>query len=166
MKDAFVGKIRDAAMEMAIHTSAVYFAMAAGVILAGLLIVVIPAAGQTSNLLGRLLDSPFWITQVICGAAAGWLVRRRFNVLNAGYGILFPLALLVLDILIEGLPMRKFVPLIDIYFSANSGDTEGLYKLFFTAPVYTAIAYCIGALFVMFSKREEKDQNSKQPSRA
>jgi hypothetical protein len=120
--------------------------MTASVILTMLLILIIPGAGQTSNLVGRLLDPPFWIPQLACGAMAGWFVSRRFAVFNSGYALLIPLTLLLLNILTEGLRMRAYTPLMDIYFSADSGATEGLYKLFFTAPANTAVAYCAGAL--------------------
>jgi hypothetical protein len=119
--------------------------MIASVILTMLLILIVPGAGQTSNPVGRLVEALFWIPQLACGAMVGWFLRRHFAIFNSGYALLIPLAFLLWNILTEGLRMRAYTPLKDIYFSANSGDTEGLYKLFFTAPVYTAVAYCLGA---------------------
>jgi hypothetical protein len=141
-----VSKVRKVITQTTIHTGAIYLAMLAAVILNMLLILIFPPAGQTSTFVGRMLEPPFWILEIACGAVAGWLVRKRSFVLNSGYGILIPLLLLVWNILTEGLRMRPYTSLIETYFSAHSGDKEGLYKLFLTAPVYTAIAYCLGAL--------------------
>jgi hypothetical protein len=134
--------------------------MVAGVILSMLLALIIPGAGQTSTLVGRVLDPPFWIPEVAAGAAVGWLVRRRLAILNAALCLVVPIVLLVSNILTEGLRMRTYTPLIDIYFSANSGDTEGLYKLTFTAPVYVAVAYCVGALAAKLFKPQTQDLTS------
>ncbi len=114
--------------------------MTASMILTLVLIMIVPGAAETSNLLGRLLDPPFWVPQLVCGVIAGWFVRRRFAVFNSGYALLIPFTLLISNILTEGRELRAYTPLRDVYFSANNGATEGLYELFFTAPVYTAIA--------------------------
>jgi hypothetical protein len=117
--------------------------MLASVLLAMLLILIVPAFGQNSGV-GRVMDAPFCLPEIVCGAIVGWIVRRRFLVSNPGFGILVPLCLLLWNILTEGLRLRNYSPLIDVYFSGNSG--EGLYQLLFTAPLYTGIAYALGAL--------------------
>jgi hypothetical protein len=131
--------------KIGIHGLLAYLATFAGLILAMLCILVIPGAGQTSTVIGKLLDAPFWLSQLVCGAVAGWALRRRLRISGYGYALVIPFLLLVLDIVIEGVPMRKWTPLSDVYFSSNSGDTEGVYKLMFVVPVYTAIAYVMGA---------------------
>ena len=119
--------------------------MLASVLLTMLLILIVPAFGQATGI-GRVMDAPFWLPQIVCGAVFGWIVQRRSLVSNPGFGILVPLCLLLSNILTEGLRMRNYTPLIDVYFSGNSGATEGMYKLVFTAPLYTGIAYTLGAL--------------------
>jgi hypothetical protein len=141
-----VNNERQTFRKIGLHTIAVYLAMFVSVILAMLTTLIIPGAGQASTLIGRTLEPPLWLPQVICGGLAGWIVKRRFGIGDGGFGILIPLLLLLLSIFTEGLEMRPYTPLADIYFSADSGATEGLYKLIFTAPLYTAIAYCLGAL--------------------
>jgi hypothetical protein len=158
-EEALVNKVRKVIAQITIHTGAIYLAMLAAVILTMLLILIFPPAGQKSTFIGSKVEAPFWVPEIICGAAAGWLVRKRFSVLNSGYGILIPLLLLLWNILTEGLRMRSYTPLIDIYFSTHSGDTEGLYELFLTAPLYTAIAYCLGAL-ALISKTKMHDKKS------
>jgi hypothetical protein len=137
--------VRNTISKIMVHTIAVYVAMLASVLLAMLLILIVPAFGQATGV-GRVMDPPFWLPQIVCGAIVGWIVRRHSLVSNPGFGILFPLCLLLWNILTEGLRMRNYTPLIDIYFSGNNGDTEGMYKLVFTAPLYTGIAYTLGAL--------------------
>jgi hypothetical protein len=155
-----VNKVRRAITQITIHTGAIYLAVLTAVIMNMLLILIYPPAGQTSTFIGSKLEAPFWIPEIICGAVAGWVVRERFTFFNAGYGILIPLLLLLCNILTEGLRMRPYTPLIDIYFSAHSGATEGLYELFLTAPLYTAIAYYLAALA---SKITVKTQISRRP---
>ncbi len=128
-----------------IHGILAYLASFAGFILAMLCILVIPGAGQTSTVIGKLLDAPFWLSQLVSGAAAGWVLQRRMRIKGYGYAFVIPVLLLVLDIVFEGVPMRKWTPLSDIYFSSDSGATEGVYKLMFVAPVYSAIAYVMAA---------------------
>jgi hypothetical protein len=120
-----------------------------------LLVLLFPGFGKTSTLVGRLSDSPYWIPQIVSGAVTGWLVRKRSFFFNAGYAVLVPLCLLLSNILTEGLKLRKYTSISDIYFSANNGDTEGLYSLIFTAPVYVAIAYTLGALAAKYSPTGE-----------
>ena len=61
--------------------------------------------------------------------------------------------------------MRKWTPLSNIYFSSDSGDTEGVYKLMFVAPVYTAIAYLIGAGMEQVARRRSQSAKPQvQPS--
>jgi hypothetical protein len=159
-----VSGVRKVITQITIHTGAIYLAMLAAAILTMLLILVFPPAGQTSTFVGRMLEPPFWIPEITCGAAAGWFVRKHFFVLNPGLGILIPLLLLLCNILTEGLRMRRYIPLIDIYFSANNGDTEGLYKLFLTAPLYTAIAYCLGALAFIIKIKMQYTKPAKEPA--
>jgi hypothetical protein len=92
------------------------------------------------------------------------LVRKRFFVFNSAYGILIPLLLLIWNILTEGLRMQPYTPLIDIYFSAHSGATEGLYELFLTAPLYTAIAYSLGALAFIIKMKMQYTKPAKEPA--
>ncbi len=132
--------------ETVLHTVAVYVAMFAGLLISAVIILIVPGAGQASTVIGRLLDPPFWLSEVACGAVVGWWVRNRFSIRLAGLGIIIPALLLGLDVLLEGLAMQKYTPLIDVYFSSNNGDTEGIYKLIFVAPLYTAVAYTLGAL--------------------
>ncbi|MBB5345864.1 hypothetical protein [Tunturibacter empetritectus] len=141
-----MNKPKDVVRQIMIHTLAAYLAMLASVILTGLLILVVPSAGKSSTSLGRILDPPFWAPQLLCGVLMGWYFKRRFELPNPGFVMLIPLTLLLWNIFSEGLAIRHYVSLKDVYFSANSGDTEGLYKLFFTAPVYTAFAYWLGSL--------------------
>ena len=148
-----MSRMADTLKKIVFHTVAVYVAMLASIILTMLLILIIPGAGQVATPIGRLLEPPFWLPQLASGAAAGWLIRRRLSITNGGYGVVLPAVLLAANILTEGLRMRASTPLVDIYFSANSGDTEGLYKLFFTAPLYTAIAYGLGALASKLMKK-------------
>lgn len=149
--------MKDAIKKIGIHTLAVYVAMVASVILTIVLILIIPGAGRAASPVGKVLDAPFWVPQLTCGAALGWFVRRRLSLTNEGYGIILPAVLLGMDILKEGLPMRKWTPLVDIYFSANNGDTEGIYKLIFVAPVYVAAAYALGALASTLAKTKTHD---------
>jgi hypothetical protein len=159
-----VSGVRKIITQITIHTGAIYLAMLAAVILTMLLILIFPPAGQRSTLIGSMTEAPFWTPEIICGAAAGWLIRQRFSILHSGYGILIPLFLLVWNILTEGLRMRPYTPLIDIYFSAHSGDTEGLYELFLTAPLYTAIAYCLGALAFIIKLKMQYTKPAKEPA--
>ena len=145
-------KMALAIKRMVLHTLAVYGAMLAGLLLSAVIILIVPSAGQTSTVIGKALDPPFWLSEVVCGAIIGWLVRCRFSIRLAGLGIIVPTVLLIFDVVFEGLPMRTYTPLSDIYFSSNSGATEGLYKLMFVAPLYTAIAYGLGALASKLTK--------------
>ncbi len=154
--------VRKVITQITLHTGTIYLALLAAVILTMLLILVFPAAGQRSTFIGSMTEAPFWTPEIICGAAAGWSVRRRFFVLNSGYGVLLPLLLLIWNILTEGLRMRPYTRLIDIYFSAHSGDMEGLYELFLTAPLYTAIAYCLGALAFIFKMKMQYKKPAKE----
>jgi hypothetical protein len=137
--------VRNTISKITVNTIAVYLAMLASVLLAMLLILIVPAFGQATGV-GRVMDAPFCLPQIVCGAVVGWIVRRRFLVSDPAFGIFVPLCLLLWNILTEGLRMRTYTPLIDVYFSGHSGDTEGLYGLVFTAPLYTGIAYTLGAL--------------------
>jgi len=76
---------------------------------------------------------------------------------NGGWGIIIPAALLAGNVLMEGLRMRAYTPLVEIYFSANSGATEGRYKVVFTAPLYTAVAYPLGAMAAKLIKTEPRE---------
>jgi hypothetical protein len=144
--DNGMNKLKDVAKQITIHTVVVYAVALVSLLLSLLLVLIIPTFGQTSSVVGRFLEAPYWLPEIACGAITGWIIRKRFRVTNAAYGILVPLCLLLWNILTEGLRMRNYTPLIDVYFSANNGDTEGLYKLIFTAPLYTAVAYALGAL--------------------
>jgi hypothetical protein len=159
-----VSGVRKLISQITIHTGAIYLAMFAAVILSMLLILIFPRAGQTSTFLGRMLEPPFWAPEIVCGAAAGWLIRERFFVRNPAYGILVPLVLLLGNLLTEGLRMRPYTPLVDIYFSANSGATEGLYKLIFTAPAYTAIAYSLGAFALAIKAKVHPKKRETEPA--
>jgi hypothetical protein len=141
--------------KIVIHTGMVYLAWLAAFILAMILILIVPGAGQIASPIGRLLDSPYCLPDVACAAVLGWLAQRRLSIAGAAYGIILPAALLVADVVIEGLPMQKYTSLVDIYFSSNSGDTEGLYKLFLTDPLYCAVSYAFGALASTFVRRRE-----------
>src|ERR1700742_2497519 len=98
-RKGLVSGVRKVITQITIHTGAIYLAMFAAVILTMLLILVFPPAGQRSTFIGSMTEAPFWIPEIICGAAAGWLVRQRSSVLNSGYGLLVPLLLLIWNIL-------------------------------------------------------------------
>jgi hypothetical protein len=153
-----VSKLQDTVEQGTAHTIAVYLATVAGIVLSMLLILIIPGAGRTASLIGRALDPPCWLSEIACGAAAGWFVKRRLDISNVALGLIVPIVLLVSNILTEGLRMRPYTTLTDIYFSANSGDTEGLYKLLLTAPMYTAVAYCASTLAAKISKSQKKQK--------
>jgi hypothetical protein len=143
--------------QILVHTIVVYSVALVSVLLSLLLIAIVPEFGQKASVIGRGLEGPYWLPQIICGAAAGWTMRTRSAVMNAGYGILVPLCLLLLNLLTEGFRMRSYTPIVDIYFSANNGATEGLYKLIFTCPLYTGIAYALGALASKMSRMKPSE---------
>jgi hypothetical protein len=146
-----VSKIGSAIYQIMIHTVVVYCVMFASLLTSLLLVLLIPELGKKSSVVGSILEAPYWMPQILGGFIVGWLIRKRSSLSNAGYAILVPLCLLLSDILTEGLKMRKYTTISDIYFSANNGDTEGLYKLIFTAPLYAGIAYALGALVAKIS---------------
>jgi hypothetical protein len=139
-------RMTDAIKKIAIHTALAYVAMLLGLGVSAVITLIIPGAGETSTIIGRTLDSPFWLAEVGCGVVVGWWMRSRFSIGLSGLVIIIPTLFLGLDILFEGLPMRTYTPLVDIYFSSDNGATEGVYKLMFVAPLYTAIGYCVGAI--------------------
>jgi hypothetical protein len=146
----FADKIGTPLRQITFHTITVYCVVFASFLISMLLVLLIPSLGKTSSTVGGLLEAPYWIPQIAAGAGVGWLVRKRSILLNAGYAIPVPLCLLAWNILTEGPQLRKYTALPDVYFSANNGDTEGLYKLIFTAPLYVAIAYALGALVAKY----------------
>lgn len=137
---------------LVMHTVIVYALFLIGLLLSVLIELVVPGAGQTSSFLGRALETPFWLMEVGCGAIGGWLIGRRFPVKFPILGIVVPTLLLCLDILIEGREMRKYTSLMDVYFTANNGGTEGIYNIMLVAPLYTAIAYTLGDLASKLTK--------------
>ena len=117
-----------------------------------LIILVFPAAGETSTLTGQLTGEPFWLPEIMAGLLLGWFAYETVPSKTAFFGWLVPGCFL----LWKAWSWQRSIAAyddstLDTYFGRNCGGSECLYQLFFTVPFYSSLSYSIGA----FSKYVE-----------
>jgi hypothetical protein len=97
--------------------------------------------------LGYVLGEPFFPLQVLSGVILGFLANRRFRNWSAVWVWIPPAANLAHTISTwKVYTSRSYWEDVWAYFFVG---TDGLHALFYTAPVYTAIAYSVGAFLAL-----------------
>jgi hypothetical protein len=133
-----------------------YVATILGCIASILIILVFPAAGETSTLTGQLTGEPFWLPEIMAGLLLGWFAYETVPSKIAFFGWLVPGCLLLWSAWSWQRSMAANDSTSDTYFGKDCGGSECLYQLFLTVPFYSSLSYSIGAFSKYVEARRTK----------
>jgi hypothetical protein len=142
-----------------------------GAILIGSIAVLIPAiflAAVTRNSSGGnfvdhvveqriffMLDEPYFIAPILASFSLGAFSRNFFRSASSVWVWTVPLLILVVSV--ATWKTGGFRPYLwdvwNSYFGSQCGSSECAYEWFFTAPLYTSVAYTVGRLVRVSTKK-------------
>ena len=143
----FVVPLRGAVRAIARYLAEVVIATA-GAIMTGGLVAVAVDRGLSQRAWYHILADPLWLGPVLAAGVFGYVTTSKFGYRKASIFVW------VIGVLNFGLLLQDSSAYIRRngwdhhvwarYFGRDCGDSECLYQLFATAPLYTSVAYSLG----------------------
>ena len=128
-----------------IHVVLMYLAFCFGIVLSLSFSVFLPQTRGGNLLFRHMLGEPFWIPEIVAGLVIGWFSYRRWPAKSAFWTWLIPAVFLGVSAASWQVHSSLYDSTWNTFFAFDCGNSECLYQLLFTAPLYTGFGYAVGA---------------------
>jgi len=128
------------------HFGLVYAAYLVGLVVSFLAVGVLLLLHNDQGLFSKIIDGPIPLTAIIAGFWIGRLCYKWLPSRTVLFAWVPPAVFLSWSAWGWQKTMSIYDSTWDTYFGSKCGGSECLYRLFLTVPLYTALAYSVGAL--------------------